>query len=139
MAKRILAGVVTAMAVAALTGAAYAQDVSVESLPPSVIKTAPTCGDTEVPAATKEIKVTFSKDMMTKQMWSWSIHSPDTFPEIADQNGIKYLPDKRTCVLPVKLAPGKTYVIWINTRRNNAFKDTQGNSAVPYLLVFKTK
>jgi RNA polymerase sigma-70 factor (ECF subfamily) len=108
-------------------------------MPPSVVKTVPACGDTAVPATTKQIKVTFSKDMMTKQMWSWCMHSQDTFPEISDQKGVKYLQDKRTCILPVNLKPGKTYVIWINTQKNNAFRDTSGKPAVPYLLVFKTK
>jgi RNA polymerase sigma-70 factor (ECF subfamily) len=130
---------VTAFAVAALAGASRAQEATVESLPPSVVKTVPQCGDTEVSTTTKEIKVTFSKDMMTEQMWSWGMQSPDTFPEITDQKGIKYLADNRTCVLPVRLEPGKTYVIWINTQKNNAFRDTKGNPAIPYLLVFETK
>ena len=35
--------------------------------------------------------------------------------------------------------PGKTYAIWVNSEKFNNFKDTGGRSAVPYLLVFKTK
>jgi RNA polymerase sigma-70 factor (ECF subfamily) len=42
-------------------------------------------------------------------------------------------------VLPVKLEPGKTYAIWVNSGEFGNFKDTDGRSAVPYLLVFKTK
>jgi len=129
----------TAIAVIALTGTIRAQEVTVESMPPSVVKTVPTCGDTKVSATTKQIKVTFSKDMMTKQMWSWCMQSQASFPEITNQKGIKYLQDKRTCILPVNLKPGKTYAIWLNTQKNNAFRDTKGNSAIPYLLVFKTK
>ena len=45
---------------------------------------------------------------------------------------------KRTCVLPVKLEPGKTYAIWLNSQKFGNFKDTDGRSAVPYLLVFRT-
>jgi RNA polymerase sigma-70 factor (ECF subfamily) len=41
--------------------------------------------------------------------------------------------------LPVKLEPGKTYVIWLNSQKFGNFKDTDGKSAVPYLLVFETK
>ena len=118
--------------------AVVAQELSVDSLPPSVVKTVPTCGDTKVDAGLDQVKVTFSKDMMTEEMWSWCMRSPETFPEI-DAGKIKYLDDKRTCVLPVKLEPKKTYVIWINTRQNNAFRDTNGNPAVPYLLVFSTR
>ena len=130
---------VTALTVATLAGVASAQEVSVESLPPSVVKTVPACGDTKVPSTTSEIKVTFSKDMMTEQMWSWCMASKDSFPQITNQKGIKYLADKRTCVLPVTLHPNKTYAIWVNTQQNNAFRDTTGKPAVPYLLVFKTK
>jgi len=70
-------------------------------------------------------------------MWSWCSQSPGTFPEI-DKTKIRYLKDRRTCVLPVKLQPGKTYVIWINSQKFNYFKDTEHNSAIPYLLVFQT-
>jgi hypothetical protein len=45
---------------------------------------------------------------------------------------IHYLKDKKTCVLPVKLEPGKTYVIWINSGKYNYFKDKDENSAIPY-------
>ena len=47
--------------------------------------------------------------------------------------------DKRTCVLPVKLEGGKTYVIWLNSERFNNFKDPQRRPAIPYLLVFETR
>ena len=50
-----------------------------------------------------------------------------------------YEDDKRTCVLPVKLEPGKTYAIWVNSDKFGNFKDADGRSAVPYLLVFRTK
>jgi hypothetical protein len=38
----------------------------------------------------------------------------------------------------VKLEPRKTYAIWLNSGNFGNFKDTSGNSAVPYLLVFET-
>ena len=139
MTKLLTTTLISALALASLVEAAPTGEVTVESMPPSVAKTVPACGDTAGPATTKEIRVTFSKDMMTKQMWSWCMQSPDTFPEITNQKGIKYLQDKRTCILPVKLKPGKTYAIWINTQKNNAFRDTKSNPAIPYLLVFKTK
>ncbi len=46
---------------------------------------------------------------------------------------------KKTCVMKVKLDPNKTYGYWINSQNFHGFKDQQGHSAVPYLLVFKTK
>ncbi|MDF7825329.1 Ig-like domain-containing protein [Pontiellaceae bacterium B12227] len=131
--------IMTAIALATFTLTSWAQEISMESMPPSVIKTVPQSGDMQVDPTLKEIKVTFSKEMMTKEMWSWCFHTKESFPEISDQKGIKYLADGRTCILPVKLEPNKTYAIWINTQKFTAFRDTKNNSAVPYLLVFKTK
>ena len=111
--------------------------VSVKTMPPVVIKTLPQSGDTSVDPSVKEIKVTFSKEMMTNNQWSW-VNMPDApFPEITGD--IHYLNDKKTCVLPVKLEPGKTYVIWINSGKFNYFKDKNKTSAIPYLIVFETK
>lgn len=111
--------------------------ISVKTMPPVVIKTIPQAGDTSVDPALKEIRVTFSKEMMTNNQWSWVKISDETFPEITGDT--HYLKDKKTCVLPVKLEPGKTYVIRLNWGKFNYFKDENGNSAIPYQLVFETK
>src|SRR5262249_10986904 len=117
--------------------AAAEKEVSVKTLPPVVVQTVPRAGDTKVDAAkVKEIRVTFSKDMMDRT-WSWSQVSEETFPEV--KGTIRYEKDRRTCVLPVKLQPGKTYVLWVNSEKFGNFKDADGRSAVPYLLVFETK
>jgi Bacterial Ig-like domain len=108
----------------------------VDNLPPAVIKTYPVAGDTSVSPSVKEIRVTFSKDMMTKEQWSWVIFSKDTFPKISGK--VKFI-DKRTCVAPVKLESGKTYAIWFNHNKYDNFKDVQNHPAIPYLLVFQTK
>jgi hypothetical protein len=120
-------------------GAARAEDqkVTVKTMPPSVVKTIPQAGDTAVDPATKEIRVTFSKDMLTDRMWAVVQTSKETFPTMDGK--IHYLDDKRTCVIPVKLDPGKTYVLWFNRAQFNSFRDTDNNPAVPYLLVFQTK
>jgi hypothetical protein len=52
---------------------------------------------------------------------------------------VRYDKDKRTCILPVKLETGKTYAFWLNSAKFGNFKDKDGQSAVPYLLVFETK
>jgi hypothetical protein len=112
-------------------------DLSVKALPPSVVSTIPQCGDTAVDPNLKEIRVTFSKDMLTEKMWAICQVSEAHFPEAAGE--IRYLPDKRTCVFPVKLQPGKTYVLWFNREQFNSFRDTDNNPAVPYQLVFETR
>jgi len=120
---------------AVLSAPALAGTPSVKTMPPVVVKTVPVSGDAAVDPKLKEIKVTFSKDMQTKKMWSFVKVAEETFPETGEP---KYI-DKRTIVLPVTLQPKKTYVIWINMGKYNAFRDTTGNPAVPYLLVFETR
>lgn len=111
--------------------------VSVKEMPPVVVRTVPQAGDTAVDAEkVKEIRVTFSKDM-TDESWSWSQISAETFPKVDGKP--HYDKDRRTCVLPVKLEPSKTYVLWLNSEKFGNFKDAEGKTAVPYLLVFETK
>ena len=115
------------------------QTIAVATMPPVVIETVPRSGAVDVDPGLRKIRVTFSKDMMTENMWSWVIHTKETFPEIAGDVG--YLGDGRTAFATVRLEPGRTYAIWFNSPnyRHNAFRDLQNNPAVPYLLVFQTR
>src|ERR1043166_5531552 len=114
---------------------ALADQVSLETARPVVIKCVPEPGSSGVDPALTELRVTFSKEMQPAS-WSWGMIDKATYPGTAESP--KYLEDKRTCVLPVKLQPGKTYAVWINTDKLQNFKDSKGIVAVPYLLVFKT-
>jgi len=116
--------------------AALADDVTLESVPPVVVKTVPQAGAGDVDPKLKEIKVTFSKDMADGS-YSWSTLSEESFPKVNGKP--KFLADKRTAVLPVKLEAGKTYAIWVNSEKFTNFKDADGKPAIPYLLVFRTK
>jgi RNA polymerase sigma-70 factor (ECF subfamily) len=130
----------TILGICLLIGVAWAQvakEISLKTLAPSVIKTVPQAGDDLVDPNLKEITVTFSKDMMTNKMWAVVQVSKDNFPPSAGQ--IHYMSDGRTCVVPVKLEPGKTYVVWFNRGQYNSFRDTDNNPAVPYQLAFATK
>ena len=122
----------------AVSFAQQEKPITVGNMPPSVVKTVPQSGDIRVDSSLHEVRVTFSKDMMTDRMWSWVMNSKETFPEI-DAQKIHFLEDNRTCVLPVKLEANKTYVIWINSQKFNAFRDQANRAAIPYLLVFETK
>ena len=113
-----------------------ADEVTLASVPPVVVKTVPEAGASNVDPKLTEIRVTFSKEMQDGT-WSWSTVSKESFPKVDGKP--KYLPNKRTCVLPVQLEPGKTYAIWVNSDQFGNFKDTAGRSAVPSLLVFETK
>jgi len=111
-------------------------DLTFDTAPPVVVKTVPVAGGAEVDAGLKEIRVTFSKEMRTDS-FSVVVAGKDTFPKLAGK--AKFDADKRTFVLPVQLAPGKTYAMWFNRDKQANFKDADGRSALPYLLVFQTK
>jgi hypothetical protein len=112
----------------------HAQDLN--TMPPVVVKTVPEAGKADVAAGTTEIKVVFSKKMKDGS-WSWSSAWQGSTPEMIGKP--KYEADGKTCVIQVKLEPGKTYGFWINSEKFKNFKDASGNAAVPYLFAFKTK
>ncbi|WP_083904761.1 Ig-like domain-containing protein [Rhodopirellula sp. SWK7] len=112
-----------------------ADDVTLDSVPPVVVRTVPAAGSSDVDPNTTQIQVTFSKEM-EDDTWSWSTLSKESFPPVEGKP--RYMENERTCVLPVKLTRGKTYAIWVNSNKFRNFKDTSGIPAVPYLLVFKT-
>jgi len=109
---------------------------TVDTVAPVVVKSVPEAGAKDVAAGVVEIKVTFSKEMADGS-WSWSDAWKNSSPEIVSKP--HYEADGKTCVLKVKLEPGKTYGYWINSQSFKNFKDRQGRSAVPYMLVFQTK
>jgi RNA polymerase sigma-70 factor (ECF subfamily) len=135
--KQVIGITLAATLLAAVALAQTAKPPSVKNMPPSVVKTVPPAGATDVDPELKELTFTFSKTMIDGN-WSVCQTSKETMPE-SGEGKMHYLPDKRTCVMPVKLEPGKTYVLWLNRGQYMAFRDTQGNSSVPYLLVFETK
>ena len=105
--------------------------------PAFVVETRPRLGDVEVDAtATREIRIVFSKPM-TDRSWSLTQGNVYAFPESAGP--MHYLPDRRTCVVPVKLEPGKTYAMGINGGRFNNFKDAGGTPSLPSSLAFRTR
>ena len=121
------------LALAALCVTAHAQ--SIETMPPVVVKTVPESGAKDVAPGVVEIQVTFSKPM-TDGSWSWSTAWENSSPESVGKP--KYESDHKTCVMKVKLEPGKTYAFWLNSNNFKGFKDQQAHPAVPYLLIFKT-
>jgi hypothetical protein len=139
MKKAIGIGMIVCLAcvLSVTLGVVADQAPTVKSMPPSVVKTAPQCGDAAVDAATtKQVQATFSKEMANGS-WSWSQMSNETFPQIIGKP--KYLEDKKTCVIDVKLEPKKTYILWLNSENFKGFKDSDGRPAIPYLLVFQTR
>jgi len=129
--------IVAAVVLTALGAVMFAADtgVSVAALPAVVVSTTPRAGDLAVDPGLTEIRVTFSKDM-TDKSWSWVRIGAESFPEMSGDP--RYLGDKRTCVLPVRLKPGRAYAIYLNRDSRANFRDSAGQPAMPYLLAFET-
>lgn len=109
---------------------------SVKTARPVVVSTVPQAGAVDVDPALTEIKVTFSKHMQNGN-WAFAQLSKEHFPETTGKP--RYEADRRTCVLPVKLEAGKTYVIALNKPPYDSFTDTDRRKAMEYLLVFETR
>ena len=133
--RRIPIALLVAAMTSLPTGPMHAEQLSLRSAPPVVVRTVPVAGTTDVDPALTEIRVTFSKPMEDGS-WSWSTWGEENFPEMIGKP--RYLPDGRTCVLRVKLQPDKFYATWLNSDKYHNFKDGAGESAVPYLLTFVT-
>jgi hypothetical protein len=123
-----------ASALPCVSNSTLAQDI--ESMPPVVTQTFPESGAKDVAPGEVKIKVTFSKEM-ANESWSWSSAWKDSTPEVIGKP--KYDADHKTCILKVKLEPGKTYAYWLNSNNFHNFKDRAGHPSVPYLLVFQTR
>jgi RNA polymerase sigma factor (sigma-70 family) len=113
-----------------------AEPVIPDDLPPVVISVDPPLGAVDVDPGLREIRVTFSKEMNDRS-WSWTEGTTYAVPKTDGE--IHFATDQRTCVMPVKLEPGKTYALGINSERFHGFRDQRGQPALPYLVVFRTK
>ncbi|MBU1221936.1 Ig-like domain-containing protein [Myxococcota bacterium] len=110
------------------------EKVPVTASIPNVVAVFPQNSATTVNADVKELKVTFSEEM--DGGISFVKEKDDTFPQITG----KHIWDKtrKTVTLPVKLQPGKSYLIWLNSEKFKNFKSTAGKPSAPYKWTFKT-
>jgi RNA polymerase sigma-70 factor (ECF subfamily) len=109
---------------------------TLQATPPVVVHTEPVSGASAVAPSLRRLQVTFSKPMKDGA-WAWVQLDAETFPEVTGEPSFSR--DGRTCVVPVRLQPGRTYATWINADDSDDFQDRDGTPAVPYLLVFQTR
>ena len=107
--------------------------VAPEAVPPVVVQTFPASGAAEVDPALSEIRVTFSQTMQQAPAVVFDA------PAALQTGPPRLLADRRTCVLPVKLQPGRFHALWLNGEKTQVFQGVNGLHAVPYLLSFETK
>jgi len=132
--KTLLTSLITATALGTLAQTTANPDI--DDFAPVVVKTVPEAGSKDVAPGEVEIRVTFSKEM-ADQSWSWSTAWENSGPEFVGKP--HYDADHKTCVVKVKLEPGKTYGWWINSQKFHGFQDKQGHPAISYLFTFKTR
>jgi hypothetical protein len=73
---------------------------------------------------------------MQDRSWSWT-GGGETYPQITGK--MSYDVSKTTCTLPVKLEPGKTYWVGVNSPSHQNFKSAQGVPARRYVVLFATR
>lgn len=103
--------------------------------PPHVIAFDPPLGATNVDPARTTLSVTFDR-VMDREGWAWVIEDKATAPDIGEST---WDAEVRTNAAPVRLEPGKTYVVWINSPQYSYFKDTLGETATPVRWTFTTR
>ena len=136
MRRIVLFTVLAIMLTGAVVVAPGSDRLTLRTAPPVVVRTEPPAGAAHVDPGLEEIRVTFSKKMK-RDGWSFVQADPDGCPT-PGAGEVHFLDDGRTCVFPVRLDPGRTYALWINSETYRNFQDRHGRPAVPYLLVFRT-
>ncbi len=101
---------------------------------PTIVETSPKIGATEVDPATKEISVTFDRDMGGGMSWTGGGPEFPTSPEGSKATW----KDKRTCVLPVQLKGESYYRVGINSTKYRNFQSEQGVPAETTAIFFTT-
>jgi hypothetical protein len=106
--------------------------------PPFAIRSYPVLGQIDIDPSIGMIKVQFSEALKPGSM---------TLARLGGTTPLGYLPDKKPyfeqpdiLVIPVRLAPGTTYGVSVNTRGKQGFVSAKtGKGVLPLQLVFRTK
>lgn len=102
---------------------------------PQIVAFDPPLGATNVDPARTTLAVTFDR-AMDREGWAWVIEDKSSAPDIGESSWDSAL---RTNTAAVRLEPGRTYVVWINSPQYSYFKDPQGRTATPTRWSFTTR
>jgi beta-lactamase regulating signal transducer with metallopeptidase domain len=103
---------------------------------PQIVGLEPRNGATDVDPGLTELRVTFNVPMGGG--CSWTGGGPE-FPTIRDGKKPFWTEDHKTCVMPVRLQPGATYRLGLNSPSHKNFQSTGGVPLDPVSYSFKTK
>jgi hypothetical protein len=81
---------------------------------PRAIAFDPPLGASGVDPERTTLAVTFDREM-DPAGWAWVVESPATAPEVGESS---WDPSFRTNTVVVKLAPGRSYVVWVNSTQH---------------------
>jgi RNA polymerase sigma-70 factor (ECF subfamily) len=102
---------------------------------PRVVALDPPQGARDVDPARGFLAVTFDR-AMDPEGWSWVIENPDTAPELGEA---AFDAAGRTNTVAVRLEPGRTYVVWVNSSTYAYFRERGGATAEPLRWTFTTR
>jgi beta-lactamase regulating signal transducer with metallopeptidase domain len=102
---------------------------------PRIVETEPADGAKGVSPATRDLRITFNVPM--GEGFSWTGGGP-AFPPIPDGETPRWSRDRRTCIMPVSLEPGRTYVVGVNGTHAVNFQSRWGVPLAPTTFTFTT-
>lgn len=103
---------------------------------PVVLEMNPVNGAEAVDPRTAEICVTFSTPMAGG--FSWTGSGPE-YPACPEGEKPRWSDDRRTCILPVRLEPGRQYRLGLNSPLHNNFQSAAGVPLDPVIYTFRTR
>lgn len=103
---------------------------------PQIVAISPKNGATDVDPNLTELRVTFNVPMAAG--FSWTGGGPE-FPTIPEGKKPYWLQDRVTCVLPVRLNPGTSYRLGLNSPSHRNFRSAGGEPLDPVVYTFKTR
>ena len=101
---------------------------------PVVVSTIPSANDHAVDPTTSSFRVVFSRDM-SHDTFSFTCAGP-RFPAVVGEP--RWLSAKQIS-LPVRLQPGRSYCVGINSDSNSGFRDIDGTAVTPLQVRFSTR
>lgn len=102
---------------------------------PRVVAFDPPDGASDVDPALDRLAVTFDREM--GEGWSWVLETRELFPQTTGAASMS--PDRRHAYLPVRLEPGRSYIVWLNSSAFEDFRDTEGRPLPPRRWTFTTR
>lgn len=114
------------------------EQLKARALAPTVVRCQPANGAQDVSPTVKELRVSFSIPMGGGCSWCTTGNGDSDFPKGAPGKHYYWTRDKKTCVLPVALTPGRTYRLSLNATGFNNFQSDAGVPLEPVSYTFKT-